>query len=496
MSKSLIRISKLDYSRTGMGPSKNTSICLLFCIVTAVYIGIQIIYAAGFLPTKGFLIKVLYTEPSLPPPYIAFLASILTPRTSEMDRPCLWRLFRDRNIMSQLEMMLEDPNRYAELHTFIVANFDVCIIKNDTPANNAQNTSHLSPFPGLQSDESENPPCFRQPADLIFGPTIRLDIDPPTLDGISKNYPQLHPGGYYPGPFYCRKPRHSTVIIIPFRDRKIHLRYFLHYTIGTLIEQQLRFRIIVVEQEGNGTFNKGQLMNTGFNWAVKNTSIKWDCFVFHDVDMIPEIVGNLYKCTDETMILHFSPYIDKFNYTSSPKIGVTVGGAVGFTEWQYKVVNGYSNVYWGWGGEDDDMNVRIRLNGLRRLRPKQPFGRYKMIRHTRDHGNPTNLIRHKLLKSARTRMPLDGLANLETTIMKTILHPTHTRLIVKVNRNTNPPPDIKIPKNQKQTTGKESDSKSSESIKKGQKKSSNSPKKQSMDQRNIVNEIVMVKEKV
>ena len=26
----------------------------------------------------------------------------------------------------------------------------------------------------------------------------------------------------------------------------------------------------------------------------------------------------------------------------------------------FAAVNGYANVYWGWGGEDDDMSARIR----------------------------------------------------------------------------------------------------------------------------------------
>ena len=73
-------------------------------------------------------------------------------------------------------------------------------------------------------------------------------------------------------------------------------RYWLYYMIGVLMKQKLRFQIIVVEQEEEGIFNKGQLMNTGFKWAMANVEHVWDCVVFHDVDMISEVYGTVYEC--------------------------------------------------------------------------------------------------------------------------------------------------------------------------------------------------------
>ncbi|KAL1439145.1 hypothetical protein MTO96_047425 [Rhipicephalus appendiculatus] len=75
--------------------------------------------------------------------------------------------------------------------------------------------------------------------------------------------------------------------------------------------QLLSYRIYVVEQYGNDTFNKGVLMNAGVREAFRDAD--YHCFVFHDVDLIPEDDRNMYSCPPSPR--HMSVAIDKFNYT-------------------------------------------------------------------------------------------------------------------------------------------------------------------------------------
>ena len=43
---------------------------------------------------------------------------------------------------------------------------------------------------------------------------------------------------------------------------------------------------------------------------------------------------------------------------------------------QLTKVNGFSNQYWGWGGEDDDMFKRIDANKFKITRYKPTIARY------------------------------------------------------------------------------------------------------------------------
>ncbi len=64
-------------------------------------------------------------------------------------------------------------------------------------------------------------------------------------------------------------------------------------------------------QSGTDTFNKARIMNIAFVTALQREPAT-ACFVFHDVDLIPENDYNLYTCP--TMPRHMSVAIDEMNY--------------------------------------------------------------------------------------------------------------------------------------------------------------------------------------
>jgi len=57
-------------------------------------------------------------------------------------------------------------------------------------------------------------------------------------------------------------------------------------------------------------FNKASLMNVAF--VVARAFADFDCFIFHDVDMLPEDDRNFYVCSPQPR--HVGAYINKWNY--------------------------------------------------------------------------------------------------------------------------------------------------------------------------------------
>ncbi|KFM80764.1 Beta-1,4-N-acetylgalactosaminyltransferase bre-4, partial [Stegodyphus mimosarum] len=223
-------------------------------------------------------------------------------------------------------------------------------------------------------------------------------------------------------------PRHRVAVIIPYRDRLEHLTTLLH-TLHPLLQRQLiEYRVYVVEQFGNDTFNKGVLMNAGVREALKDSD--FHCFVFHDVDMIPEDDRNMYTCP--FMPRHMSVAVDKFNYTLP--YTMLVGGVFAIKLEHFLMVNGYSNLYWGWGGEDDDMAYRIKYRKLEIIRPPETLARYSMIKHDHRPESP-NAIRTALLRMAKKRSSRDGLNTVKYRVLWRHDLLAYTHLMIDIGKH-------------------------------------------------------------
>jgi hypothetical protein len=93
--------------------------------------------------------------------------------------------------------------------------------------------------------------------------------------------------------------------------------------------------------------------------AVKSGR-KHDVFVFHDVDLLPSPELGRWYAKMPTKPIHIARVWDR--YSNNPKY---FGGVVSFSKSDFRRINGYPNTFWGWGGEDDELQNRLERNGIK-----------------------------------------------------------------------------------------------------------------------------------
>nr|XP_033960788.1 LOW QUALITY PROTEIN: beta-1,4-galactosyltransferase 1-like [Pseudochaenichthys georgianus] len=259
-------------------------------------------------------------------------------------------------------------------------------------------------------------------APLLVGP-LQVEFSSP-VKLIKKQNPTLQPGGRF-RPRDC-VAQQKVAIIIPFRNREEHLKYWLNYLHPILQRQQLDYGVYVVNQDGEGSFNRAKLLNVGYTEALKDYD--YDCFVFSDVDLIPMDDRNIYRCFSQPR--HLSVAVDKFGF----RLPYTqcFGGVSSMSKEQFLKINGFPNNYWGWGGEDDDIFNRFSYKGMSISRPSGEIGKYRMIRHNGDKNNKPNLQRFSRIAHTLETMSSDGISSLSYSLVKKEKLDLYTRIHVDV----------------------------------------------------------------
>ncbi|XP_053683920.1 beta-1,4-N-acetylgalactosaminyltransferase bre-4 [Sabethes cyaneus] len=293
---------------------------------------------------------------------------------------------------------------------------------NDTSSSlqNGQNTSILNSFT-RKLGQSNCPPI---PPNLD-GP-IEVDVSYESLSSVEQKLaPKLQPGGQYT-PREC-SARDRVAIIVPYRDRDQHLPVFLKNIHPFLMKQQVEYGVYIVEQSAGTSFNRASLMNIGFVEAMKQKN--WDCMVFHDVDLLPMDDRNLYTCPDQPR--HMSVAVDTFGFKLP--YNTIFGGVSAMTVKQFRTVNGFSNAFWGWGGEDDDMSNRLKHVGFHIARYPINIARYTMLSHKKEKANPK---RYEKLVTGAKRFDSDGLNSLHYQLINLIRKPLFTWVHVEISADS------------------------------------------------------------
>ena len=247
-------------------------------------------------------------------------------------------------------------------------------------------------------------------------------IDHKLLESIAAKY-DISRGGRHE-PRECRS-RQKVAIVVPYRNRSTHLSLFVQHMHRFLSLQSLDYTIFIVEQIDTKAFNRGKLFNIGFSEANRLES--FCCFIFHDIDVLPSNQKQLYYCSQQPR--HMCYALDKFRYVLIyPDLA---GGVIAITKSQYQLVNGYSNRFEGWGGEDDDFSKRIKAKSLVLTRWSSRISRCLMMKHKQETPNPNRMT---LLREGTTRYDSDGLTDLKESyeLVEINYEPLFTLIKVKL----------------------------------------------------------------
>ena len=145
-------------------------------------------------------------------------------------------------------------------------------------------------------------------------------------------------------------------ICIPYRDRKNHLERLLPHLMNHLKSQGIEHKFYVGHQKDENLFNRGMMKNIAAKYALEDGC---DYVAFHDVDMLPYEESD-YSYPNQTPI-HIATKLSKYHYGLG--YDQYFGGVVLFNKEHLEKTNGYSNQYWDWGQEDDDLFWRCYFEG-------------------------------------------------------------------------------------------------------------------------------------
>jgi len=200
-------------------------------------------------------------------------------------------------------------------------------------------------------------------------------------------------------------PKGTFTIVVPYRDqpeqnRSDQLKKFCQFF------DALGWPVLIVEQTPGNKFNRGALLNIGYDLADT------DYVIYHDVDIVPKKSLLPYYEAFPSSPIHLGKAITKYD---SPSF---LGAVVSVSKKDYKAINGFPNNFWGWGGEDDAFRIRLHRAGIQVLQPtiKSGFTEFPHL-DTRTKTEWKNMEKWEGLAKEREGKNKSGLSDLKYDIV-------------------------------------------------------------------------------
>ena len=188
-------------------------------------------------------------------------------------------------------------------------------------------------------------------------------------------------------------------ICIPYRNRESHLKVLLPHLTKFLNKKGIPHQFYIAHQMDDKLFNRGAMKNIAAKHAFEDGC---DYVAFHDVDMLPENDNCDYSCPTDYPT-HIATKLSKYKYKLNYE--QYFGGVVLMTKEHIEKTNGYSNGYWDWGMEDDDLFWRCIYENLTN---RDLFTKYENMNCINFNGDdsyieiPKNIGLHNILSNSHT----------------------------------------------------------------------------------------------
>ena len=143
---------------------------------------------------------------------------------------------------------------------------------------------------------------------------------------------------------------YENIFIVPYRDRKEHLKYFID-NFWPLVEKNVKSPyLLIVEQIDGKLFNRGKLINVGAHF-IKDQG---EYIISHDVDTFPAKLSQFsyYNETKQDVCGICSPH------------QLSLGTICKIKMEKFFEINGFPNNIWGWGIEDRALFYRSKIFNL------------------------------------------------------------------------------------------------------------------------------------
>ena len=130
---------------------------------------------------------------------------------------------------------------------------------------------------------------------------------------------------------------------------------------SSLLDQCL---FTIVEQNNDGKrFNLAKLQNVGFKIIRDELNTLDFVFIFHPIDCFPKSDLTRYLFWERDLVKSNNAFIG-FGYECPDEIHCCYYKSCMYLAKYYEAINGYSNMFWGYGKEDDDFFMRMAFRNL------------------------------------------------------------------------------------------------------------------------------------